>query len=510
MLEHTNNKSLITHIYPKLPPIGDRDEQGTFIPEFTQQPISDEREGYVWDELRELTFEDTPGAIFVALHETENNRVVQRESFKGRFEKQETEAGRVRFLPNLKLLRKVAKEGKVVSNEELLPWNLGVRQCADEVIKRCSFRRNADDELEPPLALVLWQPDYWHKHRGVDYLRYLSKVTQACPDLPIYIFHDYHTDKYGVEREGSSNKQDYTFSTLPDHDEEDVLEHLLAKDALTMMSGPSYTGKTHLAISMGLSLITGEAWLDTFKVPQTTPVTYFVPELSSGRFKKFMTRIAPPEVWKQNEDRFIVRPLDCDLLLLDSEEMIAKCRGRYVFLDTLGYFMGVDDSSSYSAAIEFAKKINHLIKEGCLGVCGLYHPPKYSKNKKETGNVMTLENQILGSAGYGGLLRSCLGVRNLHKDPNMGLWVYVQGLKNPGLGKPFQIKGLPLEYLGESPYLSELLKTDSKREQAIAMLKEGKKRDEICKALNMSSKTLTKIKQGELEFDSNDGGEEML
>jgi len=55
-----------------------------------------------------------------------------------------------------------------------------------------------------------------------------------------------------------------------------------------------------------------------------------------------------------------------------------------------------------------------------------------------------------------------------------------------------------------------LLKTSNKREQAVALLKEGKKRDEICKALNMSSKTLTKIKQGELEFDSNDGGEEML
>src|SRR5713226_5636150 len=204
----------------------------------------------------------------------------------------------------------------------------------------------------------------------------------------------------------------------------------------------------------------------------TMPVTYFVPELSAGRFKKFMTRIAPPEVWKKYEDCFVVRPLDCDLLLLDSEEMIEKCRGRYVFLDTLGYFMGVDDSSSYAAAIEFAKKINHLIREGCLGVCGLYHPPKYSKNKKETGNVMTLENQILGSAGYGGVLRSCLGMRNLHEDPNMGLWVYVQGLKNPGLGKPFQIKGLPLEYLGESPYLSELLKTGSKKEQAKEMIKE--------------------------------------
>src|SRR6266851_8208575 len=90
MAEHTTNKALITHIYPKMPfNLGDRDAEGKFIPEPAQQPISDEREGDVWHELRELTFEDTPGSIFVALHETDNNRVVQREVFERTFEKQE-------------------------------------------------------------------------------------------------------------------------------------------------------------------------------------------------------------------------------------------------------------------------------------------------------------------------------------------------------------------------------------------------------------------------------------
>jgi hypothetical protein len=221
-----------------------------------------------------------------------------------------------------------------------------------------------------------------------------------------------------------------------------------------------------------------------------------------------MERISPPEVWKQHEDDFIVRPLDCDLLMLDSAEMIEKCRGYYVFLDTLGYFTGVDNESSYAEAITFATKVNHLIREGCLGVCGLYHPPKYSKNKKETGNILTIENQILGSAGYGGLLRSLLAMRNLHPDSNEGLWCYVQGLKNPGLGKPFQVKGLPLEYLGESEYLSELLKdSGSRREQALAMVKEGKSRNEICKAFKVSPNTLTKWKQEQL-FDANKGNED--
>src|SRR5258708_14970852 len=140
MAEHTNNKALITHIYPKMPfNLGDRDEEGKFIPEFTQQPISDEREGDVWHELRELTFEDAPGAIFVALHETGNDKQRTRELFERTFEKQEMEAGCLRFLPDLTLTRKLKKEGQIITREELLPWNLGLRECADEVIKRCSF-----------------------------------------------------------------------------------------------------------------------------------------------------------------------------------------------------------------------------------------------------------------------------------------------------------------------------------------------------------------------------------
>ncbi len=506
MIDHTNNKAPITHIYPKMPfVLGERDEAGNFIPEPEQQPISDEREGDVWYELRELTFEDKPGSIFVVTHEVEADA---RDSFLRRFEKEETVAGRVRFLPNLTLTTQIRKEGKTATKKERLPWNLGLRECAEDVIARCSFRRNSD--VEPLLALVLWQADYYQKHRGVDYLKYLPLVRSKCPDLPIYMFHDYHIDKFGVEREGSGRKEDYTFSTLPEDEEEDVLEHLLAKNALTMMPAPSYTGKTHCALSMGLSLVKGEAWLGKFRVPQKVPVRYFVPELSAGRFKKFMRRIAPPEVWKQYEDSFMVRPLDCDLLLLDSEEMIAKCKGHYVFLDTLGYFMGLDDNSSYTAAIEFAKKINHLIKEGCLGVCGLYHPPKYSKLKKETGNILTLENQILGSAGFGGLLRSCIALRNLNKDSNEGLWCYVQGLKNPGLGKPFQIRGFPMEYLGESPYLSELLKTGNKKEQALELRATGKTRKEVCNTLGVSPNTLTKWEkeQREIEFspDEEEGG----
>lgn len=478
--KHTNHKAVVTHIYPK----NDLGIEG-----IVQKPISEEREGNVWYELRDLTFDDVPGRILVATHEVERDEDNQ---FTKLFEKEEVVNGRLYFPSRAKLTMGVIKEGQTHTKEKVLPWSLEIRACADEVIARWKPHYNSD--VEPILALVLWYPQDWC------HLKYLDKVVNECPGLPIYIFHYVHPDKYGVEREGG-RKEDYTFSTLPEDEEEDALQHLLAKFALTMMPAPSYTGKTHLAISMGLSLVTGEPWLGQFNVPEKMRVRYFVPELSAGRFKKFMLRIAPPEVWEQHEEDFIVRPLDCDLLMLDSPEMIEKCRGCYVFLDTLGYFMGMDDSNSYAAAIEFAKRINHLIKEGCLGVCGLYHPPKYSKLKKETGNILTLENQILGSAGFGGLLRSCIALRNLNQDSNEGLWCYVQGLKNPGLGKPFQIKGFPMEYLGESPYLSELLKPGSKKEQALSMVAEGKTSREICSVVKCSARDLIKWKKENAELE---------
>ncbi len=304
-----------------------------------------------------------------------------------------------------------------------------------------------------------------------------------------------------------------TFVELPQEKPVMLIEQLIPEKALTVIAAPSYTGKTHIAIEVGLALATGTNFLEHFKGPvEPVPVIYHVPELHASLFRSFMLRLGAEERLQGRLENFLIRTLERDLWPLDSPQMIDSSRGRYVFLDTFGYFNDGDDSASYNQAIEFAKKINNLIREGCLGVCGLYHPPKYSKDKKTTGNVMTLENQILGSAGYGGVLRSCLGMRNLHEDSNKGLWVYVQGVKNPGLEGPFQIEGVPLKLIkkpGESSYLSELLKGDTgKREQALELIKAGKGRREICTTLNVSSKTLSKWKQKDLEFDSNQGDEE--
>ncbi len=293
-------------------------------------------------------------------------------------------------------------------------------------------------------------------------------------------------------------KETFIYSELTEEPPQELIEHLLPEKALTIISAPSYTGKTHIAIEMGLALATGESFLGDFKGPvEPVPVIYHVPELHSALFRQFMDRLNAAERLQGIEDRFRVRPLEFDLWQLDSPKMIDSSRGRYVFLDTFGYFNDADDTSNYKQAVEFCNKINNLIREGCRGVCGLYHPPKYSKDKKQTGNTMTLENLILGSAGYGGVLRSCLGMRNLHEDSNKGLWVYVQGVKNPGLGGPFQIKGVsPMELIkkpGESPYLSELLAGDSQYSEASVLFNKQASQREVSKQLGISLGKVNKL-----------------
>jgi hypothetical protein len=467
-----------------------------------QTPIGNgDREQEVWEECRAATMRDE-GVLFIDTHQ------YAQEDFFEELDKGEYDRELVKILSLAPLTKTIHVpesgpktyeslrngNGKLVGAVIEVPAHpattkeIEVKRYLDFCTKK--HARHIASKVGSNSIVVIWEP--YVEAGDLDYLSELPN------DTHVVIFHRV-CEKVGVVVEGEdvARKEDYTYSTLPEDEADDLIEHLLSKFALTLITAPSYTGKTHFAIQAGLSLITGEPFLGHFPIKEKVQVRYFVPELSAGRFKKFMERIAPPDVWKQHENDFIVRPLDCDLLMLDSAEMIEKCRGYYVFLDTLGYFTGVENESSYADAIAFATKVNHLIREGCLGVCGLYHPPKYSKSKKETGNILTIENQILGSAGYGGLLRSLLAMRNLHQDSNEGLWCYVQGLKNPGLGGPFQIKGVsPMELVkkpGESPYLSQLLSGNAEYIEACVLFEKNVAQRDIAKQLNLSLGKINKL-----------------
>jgi hypothetical protein len=196
----------------------------------------------------------------------------------------------------------------------------------------------------------------------------------------------------------------------------------------------------------------------------------------------------------QESENFLVRPMESGLWSLNDPRMLRSSEGRVVFLDTAGYFNPADDQSNYSQSLKFANLLYTLLQNGAVAIEALFHPPKYATQENQ---LWTLENSILGSAGYGGILRSCLRVKNLNPDLNdKNVWLYVQGMKNPGL-MPFQLSGPPPLKMkvspGESPYLKDLdvSAIDPRREVAFKGFKENKPHKVLAKELKVSSSTLT-------------------
>lgn len=268
-----------------------------------------------------------------------------------------------------------------------------------------------------------------------------------------------------------------------------LLEKLVPEKALTLIPAASYNCKTWFTVAMCDAISRGrDLWC--FKGPSApAPVIYHVPEMNESLVRHYMATVGV-----EDSDNFLVRPMESGLWALDDARMLESAGGRVVVLDTAGYFNPADDSSSYQQSLRFASLVyNLMVAGGALAVIGLYHPPKYSKEEA----TWTLENSVLGSAGYGGILRSCLRMANLNPDLNdPNVHVYVQGLKNPGL-KPFQLCGpMPLKMKvppGESPYLSALRSGDAKYAEAAAMFEQDVPQRKVAEQLDLSLGKVNKM-----------------
>jgi len=181
-----------------------------------------------------------------------------------------------------------------------------------------------------------------------------------------------------------------------------------------------------------------------------------------------------------------------------------------LFLDTAGYFNPADDAANYQQSLKFATLVFNLLQNGAEGVEALFHPPKYAKQEDQE---WTLENSILGSAGYGGILRSCLRMENRNRDKNdPNVWVYVEGMKNPGL-KPFQLEGpVPLKMKvppGESSYRKDLddVKVDPRKAHAFRGFDEGKMQKDLVDELKVSKRDLARWRKEweKSKFDRDEG-----
>jgi len=250
----------------------------------------------------------------------------------------------------------------------------------------------------------------------------------------------------------------WSFDELPKEPPQFLLQGLVEKSTLTFIVGQSYNCKSWLALSMAKCISEGMSFVDYFDGPgEPVPILYHVPDMHAAMVRKYMSILGI-----KNTEMFLVRPMELGMWTLASNHMLKSAQGRLIFLDVTGYFNPVEDTNSYQDSYVFAELIINLIAEGCLGVVGLYHPPKKSpimpyKPRKKEGDEPTfqwsLENSIIGSAGYGGILRSCLRVRNMATDKNDDHPILlVAPLKNPGLHS-FTLEEIPLTMkdLGKNP-----------------------------------------------------------
>jgi hypothetical protein len=291
-----------------------------------------------------------------------------------------------------------------------------------------------------------------------------------------------------------------------------LVDGLMGQGNLTAITGHSFNSKSWFAMQMAWALATGEPAFGHFSVSKPVPVVYHVPEMHEAQVRYYMDVLGI-----QDTENFLVRTMEDGVWPLDDPQFLQAAQDRAVFLDTVSFFNPVMDGNDYNATMQkFGKQLFSVLNEGALGVGFLGHlaKPAQRKDGRVTENDWTLQNSIIGSAAYGALLRSVLRIKNLNPDLNdHNVHLYVQGMKNPGL-KQFQLQGPPPLHMlvppGESPTLKQLMSGgDGRKDQALTMLKDGKGRDEICKALKLSPKTLQKWKEEEqpqqdeqLEFDS--------
>ena len=277
---------------------------------------------------------------------------------------------------------------------------------------------------------------------------------------------------------------------LPKH----IVENLLPEKCLTIFSAPSYHGKTFTAQDTARSMVTGAKLFGHFAVPAPVPVFYHVPEMNESLFRHRLSQFHYGNL--PDKEMFLCRTMeDGAAWALDSAEMRLSSAGRVVFLDTMMYFNEAVDAASYAEVRRFAEQCFTLLAKGCLAIVALYHPTKFAAGQDE----MTLQNYVLGSAGYGGILGSCLGFRCLNPET---LHIYIQQLKARGIPlRPFQIERGADEHFymkvpptNESPYLKDLLAPsgDDRYERAYQMFEQKFSHAKIAAILHVSKSTVGK------------------
>jgi hypothetical protein len=408
MSDQTDTKTRVTHIWPN---------SKQFIPE--AQPFSDEREADVWDELRNLTFdEDVRGNIGVVTHYPD-----EQDDFLSILKKEDVVLSRVCFFKSREVewsvhrpateahysqLQSVAdieagletttpivvpaKQARIEKKKRIIPFHLGSKFDADFLIKQ-----HRDGEIS---ALVLWYPD------ESEHLLYLPKVKAACPDLSIYIFHgDYRADKWGVEREGNGASWQNNFHsktealTIPEN-VDIVVRGLCNVGSVSMWGALPKHGKSYLFLSLMKALLSGRPWLGYFEVSQSKRVVYLVPEVGLRGVMKRLRKLGMVDylydpATNPNGTLFIQTLSSRDKLRLDDSALLLAVQGADVFVDPIiRYIEGEENNASDQRML--SNKLLALISAEARSVWCAHHSPKAFKDVTD----ITTQNVLRGTGEF--------------------------------------------------------------------------------------------------------------
>jgi hypothetical protein len=465
MTEYSTNTLVgVTHIWPYSKLVN---------PE--AQPFSSEREADVWDELRDLTFDDdVRGKIAVITHTIHQN---DRDSFLNQLRKDDVDIDPVKFFPSRELERKIyhpaskaysfqplrsvdeefvlgpdgfkevpdtsapivipAEDAWIETRKERIAFHLGLKQDAEEVIKQ-----HLKHEIS---ALVLWQPEAEH-------LKYLAQVRK--PDLPVYIFHcDYRADKYGVEREGSPTGSLWdTQSEMADEKElQAVIEHIANQGESTWIFAPPKHGKTWVMLCIVKALLTGEPLFNVPKLRVPHPskrVIYLCPEASRTSLRKRLKMLGLMgyvfDSGTNPDGRLFIRSLSKGPKLnLDDPELLKLADGADIFIDTAIRYLEGNENDAGDVKQMTEKSLN-LLAMGARSMFVAHHSGKQFASATQ----MTLENCSRGSTEFTAALTNAIGMCQLDKDKNLIHFHFIDGRD---MDEP-----APDMHLQGRPYLNQL------------------------------------------------------
>jgi hypothetical protein len=207
-----------------------------------------------------------------------------------------------------------------------------------------------------------------------------------------------------------------------------LIRDFLQAQCLNMFAGlPGHT-KTFVMIAIAKSLLSGEKLFDHFEVVERAQrVLYLVPEIAVGSaYLRFCKIFKLDEYIK--DGRLLISTLSIGRkITLAEPEVLEKCNGADVFLDTLPRFRRVGaKESDADGNTELADQLFNLQMCGARSVIPAQHSPKEFINAKE----MTLENVVRGSGDITAVPATVWGLRRVtDPDDQTRNLVYVQNVK---------------------------------------------------------------------------------